>query len=93
MVDQSHDTRTSIFLCPNEKSMMPLGNFRESSGCIKEAPLLGKGLKIEGNPNAYLGEVILLSLFRGELISSLPLSLNKGRKIKNENKYAFQIIF
>ena len=73
--------------------MMPLGNFRESSGCIKETLLSGKGLKIEGNPGAYSGKVILLSLLRGELISSLPSSLSKGRKIKNENKYAFQIIF
>ena len=72
---------------------MPLGNFRESSGCIKEGLLLGKGLKIEGNPGVYPGKIILLSLFRGELIFSLPSSLSKGRKIRNENKYAFQVIF
>ena len=53
IVDQSHDTRTSIFLCPNEKFMMPLGTFKESSGCINEALLLGKGLKIDGNSDAY----------------------------------------
>tara|TARA_A100001035_G_scaffold204629_1_gene164761 strand:+ start:253 stop:474 length:222 start_codon:yes stop_codon:yes gene_type:complete len=73
--------------------MMPLGNFRESSGCIKEALLLGKGLKIDGNPGAYSGKFILLSLLRGELIFSLPSSLGEGRKIKNENRYAFQMIF
>ena len=73
--------------------MMPLGNFRESNGCIKEAFLLGNGLKIEGNPGAYSGKVIPLSLPEGELITSLPSSLSKGRRIKNENKYVFQIIF
>tara|TARA_Y100000816_G_scaffold209250_1_gene155027 strand:- start:229 stop:387 length:159 start_codon:yes stop_codon:yes gene_type:complete len=52
--------------------MMPLGNFRESNGCIKEAFLLGKGLKIEGNLGAYSGKIIPHSLLEGELISSLP---------------------
>tara|TARA_B100001248_G_C27376092_1_gene454349 strand:+ start:1295 stop:1702 length:408 start_codon:yes stop_codon:yes gene_type:complete len=93
IVDQSHDTRTSIFLCPNEKSIMPLGNSKESSGCIKEALLLGKGLKIAGNPGAYSGIVILFSLLRSELISALPSNLGKGRKIKDKNKYALLIIF
>ena len=78
IVDQSHDTRTSTFLCPNEKSIIPLGDLRESIGCIKEALLLGKGLKIEGNPDAFSDKVILLSLLRGELISSLPLILDEG---------------
>ena len=73
--------------------MMPLGNFRESSGCIKEALLLGKGLKIEGNLVHIQVKLFCFRFLMGELIFSLPSSLSKGRKIKNENKYAFQIIF
>ena len=72
IVDQSHDTRTSIFLCPNEKSMMPLGNFRESSGCIKEASF-GKGVENRGKWRYIFRQKLYCFRFLwGKLISSLP---------------------